>query len=187
MRNDQRLTRGLAGLATAICLGLGAEPAHGLERAIQTHIANADDTPVVLDTAKLKLVQTYSNPNQFPLAVADGVPDVKIQRSRVRHLNRLKQQIPTYRLEGALELRNATRKAIDVIQVTVVFFNAFRQRISTEEQSLAYPLTSHQTKVVPWSRGLPHEEVFEVAFAVTAVRFSDGTLWSPTEELVVVP
>lgn len=186
MRSDRRSPFGLAGLA-AVCCFIAAEPAHGLERSIQTHIANADETPVVLETAKLKLVQTYSNPSQFPLAAADGVADVKIQRSRVRHLNRLKQQIPTYQLEGTLQLRNTTRRAVDVIQLTVVFFNAFQQRISAEEQSLASPLTSRQMKVVPWSRGLPHEEVFEIAFAVTAVRFSDGTLWSPAEELVVVP
>ena len=186
MRSDRRSAGRLAGLAV-IGLAVVAEPAYGLERAVQTHIVNADETPVVLETAKLKLVQTYSSPGQFPLAVAEGTSDVKIQRSRVRHLNRLKQQIPTYQLEGALQLRNVTRKSVDVVQLTVVFFNAFQERISAEEQSLASPLLSHQMKVVLWSRGLPHEEVFEVAFAVTAVRFSDGTLWSPTEELVVVP
>ena len=174
-------------LVMAACLGMVVRPAQGLERLVQTHIANAEEAPVLLETARVKLVQTYTNPNQFPLAVADGVSDVKVQRSRVRHINRLKQQVPTYQLEGTLQLRNTTRKPVDVVQLTVVFLNAFQQRISMEEQSLASPLSPRQMKIVPWSRGLPHEEVFELTFAVTAVRFSDGTLWSPAEEVVVVP
>ena len=165
---------------------LMAEPTFGIQRALRTRMVNDDEAPVFLQQASVELVQTYSNPSQFPLA-AIGDQDTGVQRSRIRHMNRLNQQIPTYVIEGALEVRNHTTKPIAAIQITTIFLNAFRERVATERRSLVQPLAPRQSKRIMWSRNIPHEEVFEVLFATSGVRFSDGSIWTPTEELVDVP
>jgi len=164
-----------------------SEQAAGLQRSVRTQIANHDEAPVSLLKVSAHLVQTYSNPTQFPLAVAQGGEEVRIHRSRVRPLNRLNQQVPTYLLEGALELRNETHKEITALQITTVFLNAFRERMSMDRQSIASSLAPRQTKRLQWTRGLPHQDVFEIFLVVTAVRFSDGEVWVPSEELILLP
>ncbi len=168
------------------CLLLPTAEVLGLQRDVRTRTANYDEAPVFLRDAKVRLIQTYSAPNQFPLVLADGA-DVKIQRSRVRHLNRLNQQVPTYQLEGQLELRNASRKTVSMLQITTVFFNAFHERLSMEEESIFHTVPPRQTKMLSWMKSLPDEETYEMFFIISAVRFSDGTVWSPEEELIVLP
>ena len=168
------------------CLVLSGAEVSGLQREVRTRTANYDDAPVTLEDARVKLVQTYSAPNQFPLALADG-DDVKVHRTRVRHLNRLHQQVPTYQLESHLELRNATRKTVATLQVTTVFFNAFHERIGIERESLPSAVPPRQTKTITWRKNLPNEYVFEMLFVISAVRFTDGTVWSPAEELIILP
>jgi hypothetical protein len=41
--------------------------------------------------------------------------------------------------------------------------------------------------MLSWAKSLPDEETFEMFFIISAVRFSDGTVWSPEEELIVLP
>lgn len=167
---------------------LGAIPdAGGLERAVRTRIANYDKAPVTLRHAAVELVQTFSTPTQFPLSAVAGQEDVNVRRSRVRYMNRLGQQVPSYLLQGELELANETRKEVAALQITTVFLNAFRERISTDRYALSSPLAPRKTIRMPWSRSLPHEEVFEMFFVITAVRFADGTVWAPAEELILLP
>jgi hypothetical protein len=171
-----------------IWLGLtwcGTE-AWGIQREIRTRLAHYDDTPVIVQEAKVRLVQTYSAPNQFPLALAEGT-ELKVSRTKVRNLNRLNQQVPTYQLQGQLEVRNATRKGVDMLQLTTVFFNAFHERLSTVQESLPSTLPARQQKTIAWTKSLPDEEVFELFVVISAVRFTDGTVWSPEEELIILP
>lgn len=179
MRPSWRLMAGVAAWLVA-----GAAPA--LERDVRTRIANYEEAPVVLKSAAIKLVQTYTQPGQFPFATADG-SEAKVHRSRVRNLNRLHQQIPTYLLEGSLELRNQTRRSVETFQLTTVYFNAFRERIRTDRDTVTLALAPRQQKTLAWSKGVPHEEVFEMVVVPSAVRFTDGSVWSPTEELIVIP
>lgn len=175
--------------AAWLCCGLvwlAADAAIAFEREIKSRIANYDEAPVTLRTAQVKLVQTYSDLAQAPFMIMDG-KDTGLRRSRVRHLNRLNEQIPTYLLQGALELRNETRRSIDMLQLTTVFFNAFRERIRTDRDAVQIALVPRQRKTLAWSKGVPHEEVFEMVVVISAVRFTDGSVWSPTEELIVLP
>lgn len=152
-----------------------SEQALGFQRLVRTRIANYEEAPVVLVEASIQLVRTYANPTQLPVV------------GRTRYLNRLNEEVPAYRVEGELGLRNRTRKEVAALQMTTIILNAFRERVSTERQSLAEPLAPRQTRTVRWSRGLPHEEVFEMFFIITAVRFTDGTVWAPNEELILLP
>jgi len=161
-----------------------SEQAVGFQRLVRTRIENYEEAPVVLVEASVQLVQTYTHPTQLPL---EGGVEGKINRNRIRYLNKLNEDVPAYRVEGELGLRNRTRKEVAALQVTIIVLNAFRERISTERQSLAEPLGPRQTRTVRWSRGLPHEEVFEMFFIITAVRFTDGTVWAPNEELILLP
>jgi len=148
---------------------------------------NYEEAPVSLVKASVQLVQTYSNPSQFPLAELQGSKEVRVNRSRVRYVNRLNQQVPTYMLEGELELQNNTRKEAVAVQITTIFLNAFRERIETDRQTLAGPWAPRQTTRIRWARHLPHEEVFDLFFVITAARFEDGSVWAPTEELILLP
>lgn len=161
-------------------------PAAAFERTVKARVANYDEAPVILRAAQIKLVQTYSDTSQAPFVVMDG-KDTGIRRSRVRHLNRAHQQVPMYLLEGTLELRNETRRQVETMQLTTVFFNAFRERIRTDRDAVTVTLASRQQKLLTWSKGVPHEEVFEMMVVISAVRFSDGSVWSPTEELILIP
>lgn len=164
-----------------------SEQALGFQRLVRTRIANYEEAPVVLVEASIQLVRTYANPTQLPAVALEGGAEGKINRSRTRYMNRLNEEVPVYRVEGELGLRNRTRKEVAALQMTTIVLNAFRERVSTERQSLAEPLGSRETRTVRWSRGLPHEEVFEMFFIITAVRFTDGTVWAPNEELILLP
>ena len=167
-------------------LALIAEPIWGFQRTVRVRVANYEETPVVVQAASAQLVQTYSHPGQFPLAEVGG-EEVQVKRSRVRYVNKLNQEIPIYVLEGELTLRNHTHKEVAVLQLTTVFLNAFRERIATEQQSVTEVLRPLETRVIRWSRSLPHQEIFELYVIVTRVRFSDGTIWTATEELILIP
>ncbi len=180
----RRLAAWGVGLAA---LGIGGA-AFGFQRTIATRVTNYDATPVSLrQTAAMELVQTYSGATQFPMANADDGTEAKVYRSRVRNVNRLHQLLPTYILEGNLELRNEGRKPITAVQVTAVFLNAFQERIGTDQQSVNLSLQPHQTRRLSWSRNIQQPEVFETVFVVTKVRFEDGLVWVPTEELLLSP
>ena len=169
----------------ALMILLAGEAA-AMQRVIRARVANHDKAPVSLDRAHVELAETYSTPSQFPFAVVDG-SQVNISRSHVRYLNRLNQMAPTYTLEGEFEARNDGRKEVQVLELTAVSLNAFHERISSDEQPLAQTLPARASKRIRWSRSLPNEDIFEIVFAVTAVRFSDGTVWKPTEELILFP
>ncbi|MBI4354299.1 MAG: hypothetical protein HY595_03580 [Candidatus Omnitrophica bacterium] len=168
------------------CVALPTAEVMAVQRDVRTRTANYEEAPVLLQDARVRLTQTYSAPSQFPLVLSDGT-DVRIQRSRVRHLNRLNQQVPTYQLQGQLELRNTSRKTVAMLQITTVFFNGFHERLSMEQESILHTLPPKQTKMLSWAKSLPDEETFEMFFIISAVRFSDGTVWSPEEELIVLP
>lgn len=180
--------RGVQGLALLLGCLLATEQAFSFQRAVRTRIANYDQAPVTLQAASIQLVQTYTAPGQFPMAALGG-EEVKVPRRRIKYMNQLNQQLPTYLLEGELTLQNHTRKQIDALQVTLVFLNAFRERIATEQQSLTEtePIAPLKTWTIKWSRNLPHQDVYELYLVVTGVRFSDETVWTATEELILVP
>lgn len=170
------------GLAVTWC----GSSAWGIQREVRTRFAHYDDAPVIVQEATVRLVQTYSAPSQFPLALSEG-SDLKVSRTKVRNINRLNQQVPTYQLHGQLDVRNATRKTVDMLQLTTVFFNAFHERLSTVQDSLPSTLSARQRKTITWTKSLPNEEVFELFVVISAVRFTDGSVWSPEEELIILP
>lgn len=174
-----------------LLVGLSVLAAHGealgLQREVKVRTANYDTTPVKMRRASVKLIQTYSGATQFPMADAEDGEEAKVRRSRVRNINRLNQLLPTYMLEGDLELRNDGRKPVEAVQITAIFLNAFRERIGTDQQSITTDLGSYELKPVRWSRNLQHQEVFETVFVITKVRFEDGLVWVPTEELLLFP
>ena len=175
-------------LALILILLVVGQEASAFKRALRTQVANYDNAPVTIRRASIQLVQTYGTPSQEPvvaLGLERGAPQAS--RSRIRYVNRLNQQTPTYSLEGEIELRNDAQKEVAAMKLTTIFLNAFRERISTDQQLLVQSLSPRQTKRVPWSRALPHEEVYEMFVVIGAVRYSDGTVWTPSEELIVVP
>ena len=188
MTRTTRAPRRLAAWGVGlVALGIGGT-AVGFQRTIATRVTNDDATPVSLrQTAAMELVQTYSGETQFPTANLDDGTEAKIYRSRVRNVNRLHQLLPTYVLEGNLELRNEGRKPIAAVQVTAVFLNAFQERIGTDQQSVNLPLLPYQARRLRWSRNIQQPEVFETVFVVTKVRFGDGLVWVPREELLLSP
>ena len=172
---------GAVALAGGLLFGALAAAA---QHTVRTRVERYDDSPVETKQAVVRLIQTFSNPSQFPFASVQG-EEIKIARSRVRYMNRKNQQAPTYMLEGEVAVRNGMRKPVTFIQLTAIALNAFQDRIDLDQQAVSEPISPGQTRTIKWSKNLPHEQVFEVVFVVTAARFADGTVWAPTEELVL--
>ena len=175
-------------LALSLLVLVVGQEAFAFRRELRTKVANYDNAPVIIRQASIQLVQTYGTPSQetvAALALERGA--AQTSRSHIRYVNRLNQQTPTYSLEGEIELRNDAQKAVAALKLTTVFLNAFRERLSTDQQLLVQSLSPRQTKRVQWSRALPHEEVYEMFVVINAVRYSDGTVWTPSEELIVIP
>jgi hypothetical protein len=155
---------------------------------IRSQIANYDTTPVPLLSAHIKLRESFTPPNQVPVSALQGIPNTKPARGGVRYLNRLAQQVPIYKLEGELEVSNQSGKRVQLVQVTAVYFDAFRTRLGEERQTIDQALAPAQRARLNWLGELPHEDVFEIFFVVSGVRFEDGTTWTaPEEELVLEP
>ncbi len=176
----------LVAAAAALWIALFATLASAVPHTVRARSANYDDAPATVKQATVRLAQTFSNPSQFPFASVQG-EEIKIARSRVRYMNRKNQQAQTFLLEGEVQVRNGMHKPIAFLQLTAICLNAFQERIDTAQQSIEEPISPGQIRIVHWTKNLPHEEVYEVVFAVTAVRFADGTVWAPTEELVLSP
>ncbi|MBI2884835.1 MAG: hypothetical protein HYY15_01525 [Candidatus Omnitrophica bacterium] len=176
----------MAGIGLA-ALAAGAPAASGFQRTVKTSITTYENAPVAVRHGKMQLLQTYSGATQFPMADAEDGTEAKVRRSRVRNVNRLNQLLPTYVLEGDLELRNTGRNTVSAVQVTAVFLNAFRERIGTDQQSIRVEMLPYQARRLHWSRNVQQPDVFEAVFVVTKVRFEDGLVWVPTEELLLLP
>ncbi len=160
----------------------------GATKLIRTQIANYDQSPVMLTGARVRLRESFSPPNQVPLSALQGVPKQKTTHGGVRYLNRLAQQVPIYKLEGELDVNNTTPKRIAMVQVTTVYFDAFRTRLGEERHTIQQSVAPSQRVRLSWSGELPHEDVFEMFFVVTGVRFADEATWNaPDEELVLEP
>ncbi len=173
--------------ALLVALSLGSPSAlAGLQRVIQSRLANHPDSPVVVERCAARLMETYAGPGQFPFATMNDT-EVRVKRSRVRYVNRLNQQIPTYMIEGQLTLHSQFRKKVAVMEVTTTFLNAFRERVGQSQYAVTEPLQPYETKTINWSMALPHPEVYEMFVVVTGVRFEDGMVWSPNEEAIIVP
>ena len=188
-RNRMRIAprhRHLAGWLCCLLAALPCPSAWSQSRPVRANVQNYEETPVRLMQASVQLTETYANPMQFPIVI-DTNRDVKFRRSQVRYMNRLNQQIATYMLEGELRLHNDSAKAVEALQLTTIFLNAFQERVKTERDAVTETLRPHTITKVAWSKGAPHEEVFEMVFVITAVRFADGTVWTPTEELIQLP
>jgi hypothetical protein len=186
MRPD-RLTQACRLLLAAGILVGPAGTSEALQRTVPAKPAKYDEAPVVVRQASVRLVETYSAPTQYPLATSPEGYEIRVKRSRVRYANRANQQVPTYLLEGHVEVANETRRPVEAMQITTVFVNAFGERIGTDRSSIAQGLAPRKSRRIDWSKSLPHHEVFEVYFVVTAVRFADGEVWTPTEELILLP
>ncbi|GEM_PF-1407837 len=171
-----------------LALSAASPQAAGVAKLIRTQIANYDKTPIILIGARVKLRESFTPPNQVPFSALPGVPKSKPTRGGVRYLNRLAQQVPIYKLEGELEISNTTPKRVKLVQVTAVYFDAFRTRLGEERHTLQQPLGPAQRARLSWLGALPHEDVFEMFFVVTGARFDDETTWTaPEEELVLEP
>ena len=181
MRADGDRSVRMAGVALALALSLSSPVAFaGLQRAIQSRLANHEDTPVMLERFSARLIETYASPGQFPFATMNDA-EVRVKRSRVRYVNRLNQQIPTYVVEGTLTLRNRFRKKVEAMELTTTFLNAFREQIGQAQHAVVEPVQPLETKTVAWSTTLPQPEVYEMFVVITGVRFADGTVWAPDE------
>ena len=157
------------------------------QRLLRTRIANYDHALVVLEQASTQLVEVYGDPNQVALAIIANGQMNRPALKRVRYLNRMNQEVATYQLEGELSLRNTTPKTVTALEITTIFFNAFRERISTERQTLIGSIEPRRTQRVQWSRPLPQKDTYELYVVVTKIRFDDGTIWAPVQELILLP
>lgn len=171
--------------AAGLCSLLAAPGAGALQRTLRSKAHNYANTPVKVTQSKVTLLDVFPTPTQ------SGVPDAG--KSRVRYANRAGLLPRSYRLRGELSCVNESAQAIEAVKLTVVILDAFHQAVAVPGQRSAYaveqivePIPRGGAKRLLWERDVgTTAEVYEVAVVVTAVRFSDGSVWiAPDEELV---
>ncbi len=167
----------------AIGLVVGTLAGVALDRSLVVLTANYPEAPVTLERAELRLVETFTGPSQLP-----PFPDVEIPRSRVRYLN-VKNRVPlTYAIEGQVTCRNHTKKIVEAIQLTTILLNPFRERLRLNVVTLRSRVAPQDTGSLSWSEMSGMKDVEEVRLVITAVRFSNGTVWTaPDKDLFVWP
>lgn len=154
-----------------------------LDRSLVVLTANYPEAPVTLERAELRLVETFTGPTQLP-----PLPDLEIPRSRVRYLN-VKNRLPlSYAIEGQVTCRNRTQKVVEAVQLTTIVLNPFRERLRLSVVTLRSRVAPRDTESLSWSETFGTKDAEEVRLAITAVRFSDGTVWTaPDKDLFVWP
>lgn len=161
------------------------EAADAGERRISTRIAGYEGAPVVVRSATGEVIHIYERPDDLVvMAAAKGAAK---SPQRVRYINRLNEEVRTVQLHGTLTLKNATNKTAEAIRIQTILFNAFRERVGSYEEVVQEPLGPFRIKQIEWSRAMPTEDIYELYVVITKIRFSDGDVWSPTEELVFSP
>lgn len=169
--------------ALLICSGLLiVSDALSDQRLLAVVIANYPEAPVIVRHAQVKVVELYVSPAQLPL------PDLEMPRSRVRYMNFKGKTPPSYQLEGDIRCLNHAAKRVEAIQVTYVFLNLFHESLEREDATLMGRIEPGATTTLSWSRVFRSREADEVRLAITAVRFSDGSVWrAPSKDLFAWP
>lgn len=176
-------------------LGLGAAGVLGAcacsllwaaQRPVKSTAHNYANAPVALSGSKVSLIETFATPSQA------GIPGSG--RSRIQYANRKDLIPPTRMLTGKVVCTDTSNQAIEALQLTLVFLDAFRGAISVLGQrdryvvkQLVVSIPRKSSKVITWEQRVDTAEIYEVAVVVTGIRFADGSVWlAPKEELIDV-
>lgn len=162
-----------------------AVSAWALQRPITSRFENYQDAPVVIRKVETSMIETFATPSQY------GSASFRQRGSRVRYANRAGLTVSKFDLSGEVVCRNHSRKTVEAFEVTIIPLDVFhepvramgqRGRFATEQVIRLLPRGS--TTKMEWYLPTLEGEVYEVALVVTRVRFKDGTIWEPTEELI---
>lgn len=157
-------------------------PAVALQRSVKAAIKQFSSTPVDVQDTKIRLQETFSSPTQS--AAEEG------GETRVRYANR--KQASQLVLTGEGLLVNRSPQRIEAVAVTTMPLDAFGDALDAAQGQQGVYKLHRITEAIPkggavrfaWEQPVTSEDVYEVAVAVTAVRFSDGSVWlAPKDKL----
>lgn len=168
-------------IVAALCV-LCASPAAAMQRSVKAAVKTFASTPVELQDPNIHLRETFSSPTQ---SAGDGPAE-----SRVRYANR--KQSPQLVLTGECVLVNRSPQRIDAVAVTTMPVDAFGEGVDTSQgqqgvyrlHRVTEPIVKGGSVTFSWEQPVTSDDVYEVAIAVTAVRFADGSVWiAPKDKL----
>ncbi|MDP3703787.1 MAG: hypothetical protein Q8R78_05310 [Candidatus Omnitrophota bacterium] len=171
----------LFGTLCVLCLSASV---WALEREVKVELHHAPSTPVDIKESQVRLVEVFASPVQGAL-----LEDPTAWTS-VEYANRRGRTPSKLLLKGDTVLLNRSPHTIEVIALTVMPMDAFRQGFESIGQGpykihqVEEWLPSRTSKRVSWEQICGSADVYSVAILVTAVRFSDGSVWTAPREAV---
>ena len=159
-------------------------PLWALERQIQVELHHVPTTPVDIKEAKVRLVEVFASP------VQGSVLDDATTWSAVEYANRKGRSPSKLLVKGEALIFNRSPHTIEVLAVTVMPMDAFRHTFESIGQGpykihqVAEWLPSRTSKRITWEQTVGSPDVYLVAILVTAVRFSDGGVWTAPQDYV---
>lgn len=159
-----------------------SQPAAALQRSVKAAVKAFASTPVEIQRPQVRLLETFVAPTQVPGDVGAD--------TRVRYANR--KQTPQFVLTGEGTFVNRSPQRIEAIALTTMPRDAFGESLGTGQgeqgvyklHRFTEPIVKGGTLSFTWEQPVASDDIYEVALAVTAVRFDDGTIWLAPKDKV---
>ena len=166
----------------AAMLLVWSQPAAALQRSVKAAVTAFSSTPVDIQQPRVRLLETFLSPTQVP---GDAGTE-----SRVRYANR--KQAPQLMLTGEGTFVNRSLQRIEAVALTTMPRDAFGESLEAGagEQGVyklhrfTEPIAKGGVLPFTWEQAITSDDIYEVAIAITAVRFADGSIWLAPKDKV---
>ena len=148
-------------------------PAHAADQKLQVSLINREDAPIQLVTGE-GVLRTYQ---AIPTSRPSGASYSPIEYANVKH-----DQSDLLQWEGKASYRNMGRLPVDDVQLSWAFYDSFGQRKATIEVVDSRPILQGKARAQDWRQILYTPGASTATIKVSAVRFSDGTVWTAPQE-----
>jgi len=168
-----QVTVGATGMGLVCFL---ASPAMA-DQALEIKLLNDDAAPIRLVEAQGRLRTFQATPTAREYGGS--------RRTAVKYANVKAAQSQFLHWEGSARYRNTSRKRVEGVQLEWKFLNNFREQEAKVEVSDRHGLAPGRERSRDWEQtldtyGTPNlNELTRATVQVSAVRFYDGTVWTP--------
>ena len=153
------------------------------ERPLPSSAYDAPGAPASITASTVQLVERFAKP-EGTLVSGRGTA-----WSRSRHVAGDDASMLLF-MEGELSVTNHSTKMIEVMALTVMPIDPFRQGINVPGKpsyaihQVKERIAPGATKTVRWQQAVDVPQMYEVVLLVTAARFADGSVWSAPRDYV---
>ena len=169
-----RVTAGAIGMGLVCFL---ASPAMA-DQALEIKLLNDETAPIQLVEAHGRLRTFQATPTAREYGGS--------RRTAVKYANVKAAQSESLHWEGSARYRNTSRKRVEGVQLEWKFLNNFREQEAKVEVSDQWGVLPGRERARDWAQLLETDrtpkalnELTQATVRVVAVRFYDGTVWTP--------